>query len=264
MPAPLIITSPHNERVKLVRALQSQAKTRRNENKIVLEGVRLIEDALKGGTFPHFVLYASAALETGRTTATLIESLQSQKIDCLETDDALLLSISETQTPQGLIAVFPMPKLAVPATTNLVLILDGIADPGNLGTILRTAAAVPTDIVILGPGTVDAFNPKVLRGGMGAHFRLPIRKLDWKEIAELYGQLPIYLADAKATTVYTKVDWTHPCAVLIGGEAHGAQGMPHGLATQGIQIPMSAETESLNAAIAAAVILFEVRRVRAG
>jgi TrmH family RNA methyltransferase len=127
---------------------------------------------------------------------------------------------------------------------------------------LRTAAAAETDVVILLPGCVDPYNPKVLRGGMGAHFRLPILSLTWPHIVAQYPDLPLYVADAAGTLTYDAVDWRQPAGVIIGGEARGAQDTAYQHAAAAISIPMGNRFESLNAAMATAIILFECRRQR--
>jgi TrmH family RNA methyltransferase len=271
-----VITSLQNDRVKLIRALQSSGKSRRRENRLVLEGVRLIGDALAAGIAPDFVFFtadtadiiAGDADQVGLTnqdqpTSRLFRVLQERSVPTLEVSPEVMAHIADTQTPQGVIAVTPMPEVKPPASVDFALILDSIADPGNLGTILRTAAAAGTHVVILAPHCVDPFNPKVLRGGMGAHFRIPILRLSWSEITREYGSLPMYLADAAGDTVYYDVDWTQPSALIVGGEARGADLKARQQATTLISIPMENEAESLNAGIAAGVILFEVRRQRA-
>ncbi len=255
------ITSLHNERVKLVRALQSHGKTRREEGRVVLEGVRLIADAVAAGAQPDFVLYSPDAIE-GSPGAGLFDTLSRHHVTCLEVTPEVMAHAADTQSPQGMIAVVALPQLTAPEPLTLILILDGVADPGNLGTILRTATAAGVDLVVLAPGCVDPFNPKVLRSGMGAHFRVPIVRRSWAEITQAYGHLPMYLADASGTRSYYQVDWTHPAVMIIGGEARGADQQARALATETISIPMEKGAESLNAAIASAVILFEIRRQR--
>jgi len=173
-------------------------------------------------------------------------------------------SMTDTETPQGVIAVVPLPELPLPKSISFALICDSIADPGNLGTMLRSAVAAGVDVVILAPHCVDPFNPKVLRSGMGAHFRIPVVRKSWSEIALDFANVPIYLADAQGELVYHRVDWTKPGALIIGGEAHGADLPARELATKTVSIPMSSASESLNAAAAASVILFECRRQRGG
>lgn len=250
-----VISSSQNERVKLVRALQTQAKARRKENRIVLEGVRLVADAVEAGVKLEFVLYNSES--------DLLARLFRANVPCFEVNDAIMREISDTQTPQGIIAVVPLPRATLPELPSLVLLLDAVADPGNLGTILRTAAAAAVEVVILLPGCVDPYNPKVLRSGMGAHFRLPISTLTWEQVSAHYPDLPMYVADAEGDLAYYEVDWQQAAGVIIGGEARGAREQAYAQARATITIPMGNQFESLNAAMATAVILFECRRQRA-
>jgi TrmH family RNA methyltransferase len=259
------ITSLHNERVKLIRALQTQGKVRRKEGRIALEGARLIEDALLSGVRPEFAFYTpDADTDTpDQPAARLLLKLRERDIPCLEVTSEIMAHVSDTEVPQGIIAVVPLPALDVPANPALALILDGIADPGNMGTILRTSAAAGVDVVVLAPHCVDPFNPKVLRSGMGAHFRVPLVRKSWSEIAADYGNLALYLAEANSDLPYYRVDWARPSAVIIGGEARGVDPRARELSPTSIAIPMSKSVESLNAAMATAVILFEIRRQRA-
>ncbi|HEX3053023.1 MAG TPA: RNA methyltransferase [Aggregatilineaceae bacterium] len=254
-----LISSPQNDRFKLVRLLQSQAKARRKNQQIVLEGMRLMRDALENGSTPDFVLFqedAEAPIQE------MITALQGERIKCFPVIAELMREMADTETPQGILGVFPMPNKTIPETLKLVVVADGWRDPGNLGTLIRTAAAAGVDLVALTPGTVDPYNPKTLRGGMGAQYRVAIRSMDWSQIAERLGHLAFYLADASGEVVYTDVDWTQPCAIVIGGEAHGFSRTEHQLAHQVIQIPMEAGAESLNAAVAASILIYEARRAK--
>ena len=255
------ITSLQNDRVKQVRALQTVARVRRTENRIVLEGMRLIGDALDSAARPEYVLYTAEAM-THRAGADLLNRIQLLQIESIEVSAEVMAHMADTQTPQGWLAVFATPELTVPDAPTLLLILSGVADPGNLGTILRTAAAAAFDLVILTPGCVDAFNPKSLRSGMGAHFRIPVRRLNWTEIRQSYGHLPLRLADAAGELSYTAVDWRSAAGLIIGGEARGADEEALSFAAERVSIPMGNAAESLNAAMAAAVIMFEARRQR--
>jgi TrmH family RNA methyltransferase len=144
----------------------------------------------------------------------------------------------------------------------LILILDGLRDPGNLGTILRSAEAVDVGYVILAPGSVDLYNPKVVRGAMGAHFRLPVHALDWPAISGAVAGRDVWLADAAGRVSYDAVDWSRPSVLIVGGESAGATEEAAALSTGRVSIPMAAGAESLNAAMAASVILFEAARQR--
>ncbi len=256
------ITSPKNERVKLIRELQSQARARRELGLIVVEGVRLVEDALDCGLRPEFVLYREDEVGPQRPARGLFERLQALGTPCLSASEAVIKQASDVETPPGVLAVLPQPALPVPDAPSLVLALDGMNNPGNLGSALRAAAAAGVDVVVLPPDTVDPFNPKALRGGMGAHFRLPIQRLDWAAIAARYGGLAAYVAAASSPRPYFDVDWTLPSLLIIGGEAHGAGEAARRHAAGSVAIPMASRTESLNATVAAAVILFEARRQR--
>jgi TrmH family RNA methyltransferase len=142
----------------------------------------------------------------------------------------------------------------------MVLVLDGLRDPGNLGTILRSALAASVGLVLLAPETVDLYNPKVVRGAMGAHFRLPVLSQDWPEIASRLDGRSVWLADAEGEIAYDAIDWTVPSALIIGGEPAGAGREAAALATRKTYIPMAHGIESLNAAMAATAILFEAAR----
>jgi len=259
-----MITSPQNDRIKYIRALQSQSRIRRKEGRIALEGVRLIGDALMAGCVPEYVVYSPDAIATGKPGEALYRELLKHNVLCLDAAPEVIAHAADTQTPQGILAVLPIPEPAIPPHRSLIVILDAVADPGNLGTILRTSAAAGADVVCLAPGCVDPYNPKALRSGMGAHFRIPVVQQAWAEIAALVGDVPVYVADANGTHIYTAVDWTQPAAIIIGGEARGADASARQLASALIAIPMANQFESLNAAMAAAVLLFEVRRQRIG
>lgn len=253
------ISSPQNPRVKLVKQLQSRAKTRRQEARLVLEGARLMADALASGARPEFVFFEAQAAQGG-ATAELLAALGASAIPCLEVTPALLRDMADTETPQGMLGVFPWPDLPIPDDPALVVVADGWRDPGNLGTLLRTAAAASVDLVALTPGTVDPFNPKVVRAGMGAHFRVPVAWLAWDELAAHYPQHAVYLADAHGEVVFDAVDWTQPSLLVIGGEAHGFQAEARRIPHTTIHIPMAPGAESLNAAVAASILILAARR----
>lgn len=241
-----MIQSASNARIKRVRALRQYSKRRRAERCVVLEGQRLIRDAIQTGARPEFVLHRPDVH---------VEDMQ--EFTCLTVEPTLLDSLSDTQTPQGILAVFPWPNLPVPPALGLCLILDQVADPGNVGTMLRTAVATGVDLVVLTPGTVDPYSPKVVRAGMGAHFRVPVRRWDWERIQEL--EIPLIVADAGGEQSIYEREWQKPLAVIIGSEAHGPTAQSIRESAQLVHIPMAAG-ESLNAAVAAAVILYEIFR----
>ena len=250
-----MITSLQNERVKLVYGLQNRARTRRKERKIVLEGLRLVRDAIEQGIRPAFVMYEARTVDYD-----LLAKLQALDVPLVEISEEVLVHLSDTQQPQGILAVFPMPVPELPRGRKRALILDNVRDPGNMGTILRTAAAAGVNVVMLSPGCVDPYNPKVLRGGMGAHFRVPVIEGQWHEIEGYCEGMAVYVMTGDGTARYDQVDWRGDYAIIVGSEAHGAGSRALSLATKQVYIPMAAATESLNAAVAAAVVLFEAAR----
>lgn len=254
-----MITSPQNPKLKLIRALQGRAKTRRKEKAFLVEGVRLLEEVVKAKWPIRFVLYDRSLGSRGKDLLTTLRTLIH---DIEEVDSALLKSISDTETSQGILAVLDYSQLPIPNSPDFLLILDQIRDPGNLGTLLRTAAAAGVDAVILPPETADAFSPKVLRAGMGAHFHLPILSADWDEINDRVEGLKVYLAVMAGDVAYTEADFKSPSALVIGGEAEGASQSARDLASTSVHIPMPGEMESLNVAVAGAILLFEVVRQR--
>ena len=253
-----MITSSQNSKIKLVRALLGRAKERREANAFVVEGVRLIEEAVNSNWEFRFVLYDETLSERGKSQ---VESLKSRGVDVEMISESLMKSLSETETPQGILAVLEFKQLPLTNSLDFVLIPDQIRDPGNLGTLLRSAAATGVHAVLLPPETTDAFAPKVIRSGMGAHFRLPIHSVTWEEIKTQTKGLQIYLADMNGQSCW-ETDLRQPLALIVGGEAEGASEEARKLATQKISIPMTGNVESLNAGVAGSVLMFEVVRQR--
>jgi TrmH family RNA methyltransferase len=177
--------------------------------------------------------------------------------------DSLMKSLSETETPQGLLAVLGFKQLPITNYLDFVLIPDQIRDPGNLGTLLRSAAATGVQAVLIPPETTDAFAPKVVRSGMGAHFRLPIHSMTWEQIEQMSksANLQMYIADMHGVSCW-ETDLRQPLALIVGSEAEGASEEARKLANQQISIPMAGNVESLNAGAAGSVLMFEVMRQR--
>jgi TrmH family RNA methyltransferase len=260
-----MITSVHNPKIQSVRKLQAQAKTRREEKAFIIEGVRLAEEALAGAWDAQQVLFTETLDERGKT---LLDRFSSKGAQVEQVSESVMNAISETETPQGLLVVLAQRALPLPPKPDFLLILDGVRDPGNLGTILRSSTAAGVQLLLLAPGCVDAWSPKVLRAGMGAHFRLPIRSLSWQDIGhtlkQASGNMQIYLADSAGGISYTQAEFRTPLALIVGGEAAGAGSEAESLADGKVHIPMPGGSESLNAAVAASILLFEVVRQRTG
>src|SRR5574341_113228 len=287
-----MITSSQNPKIKLARALTGRPKERREAGAFLAEGVRLVEEALATNWPFRFVVYSDGLSERGKE---LVKKLEDKKIEVEKVESGLLQSLSETETSQSIIAILDHSLLPIPSSLNFVLILDSIRDPGNLGTLLRTADAAGVQAVLSPPETTDAFAPKVVRAGMGAHFRLPIKAMTWDEICtsisaahvdplrpsaknsgpsagtspksvtdlgrEGGGGLQVFLADMDGQSCW-ETDFRGPLALIVGGEAEGASEQARKLANSFVKIPMAGKTESLNAAVAGSVLMFEVMRQR--
>jgi TrmH family RNA methyltransferase len=254
-----MITSLSNDRVKDVRALQSRKRHRDKTGRFVVEGTRLVEEAALADIPIESVFYTEDYAEDDDGAALLDELSQIGAV-LIPVDGLVMEAMSDTHTPQGVLAVLPTPALDVPADLPYALVIDGVGDPGNLGTIMRAAASGAVPLLITAPGTVDPTNPKVVRGAMGAHFRLPIRQLSWDGVAAALGKRAIFLADVGTGANYYDVDWTQHCALIVSEEAHGPSPEAARLAHARVTIPMPGHMESLNVAMAASILIFE--RVR--
>ena len=259
-----MITSNHNPKIQQVKSLLNRPKDRHTAGQFVAEGVRLVEEAWKAGLIPDQVFYSQSVSDRGQQ---MVEDYRQKDVEIEEVLPSLIDSLAPTENSQGLLAVFPLQSLPLPAHLDFTLILDNLRDPGNLGAILRTSAAAGVNAVFLTPGTTDPYAPKVLRAGMGAHFRLPVLSLPWDEIIQIHKQpktpLHLFLADVDAAAVNCwKADLRQPLALVIGGEAEGATESGRRAADELIAIPMPGSAESLNAAIAASILIFEVTRQR--
>lgn len=254
-----MITSSQNPKLKLVRSLMGRARERREANAFVVEGVRLIEEAVTAGWKFQFALYSDGLSDRGQD---LLKVLIAHRIDVEEVAGDLLQKLSDTETPQGILAVLEFSNLKLPETLDFVLIPDQIRDPGNLGTLIRTAVATGVQAILLPPDTTDPFSPKAVRSGMGAHFRLPIHELTWEEIKTHTAGLNVFLADMNGAPCW-EADLRTPLALIVGSEAEGASEAGRNLATQKLSLPMAGKVESLNAGVAGSVLMFEVVRQRA-
>ena len=267
------ITSPSNARLKLLRKLHGR-RQREKLGRVVLEGHRLILDALDAGLQPEFIVLHDRALAHAlgqQLGAAIISRVEPERV--LRVPEPLVASLSDTETPQGVLAVLPRPKEALPAAPSLVLVCDGVADPGNLGTLLRSAVGAGVGAVLLMPGCSDPWSPKALRAGMGAQCRVPTAQLaSWADTAaqlRAWG-LVSYAADAGGAVAHDDVDWSAPSALVVGSEAHGLSAavredshvalcrIPLG----GVDQRSENGLESLNAAVSGSVILFEAQRQR--
>jgi RNA methyltransferase, TrmH family len=255
---PEVVRSAANPIVKLVRSLGRRAG-RRQERAFVVEGVRAVGDAIAAGAAPTHLLLR----EGGPAPGDLPFSLARQTAFRILAP-ALFDELSDTVHPQGVLAVFPLPERPIPRPrAPLYLIVAGLRDPGNLGTLLRAAAGAGATAALLSRGTVDPFNPKVVRAAMGAHFRLPIHDLDAAAI-ELVRETAALRAVARVEggPPHDALDWRQPAALIVASETGAEDDVAADLANVAVSIPMAPGVESLNAGVACAVVLFEAARQR--
>ncbi len=269
------VTSLDNPTVKYIRAL-GKRRERQKERAFVVEGVRLLGEALNAGATPRMVLIARELLGEGEAQDRLLIRLTELRegvgrhMRLLEVTPQVLRGVSETETPQGIVATFAFPERQEPAAgTPLIAVADGVRDPGNLGTMLRTALGAGATAFYTTPATVDLYNPKVVRAAMGAHFRLALRSnVGWEALdAALDGCDAVWGAEADGETVYSAADWSAPAALIVGNEDRGLSPEGRARCTGTLAIPLGGGLESLNVAIASAIVLFEAarqRRERAG
>jgi RNA methyltransferase, TrmH family len=272
-----VISSTANPRVQGMRALHTP-KGRAEAGLFLVEGPHLLDAALEAGVLPVLTLFAPEVLERtaeGRRLLGRLAEARSEGAELIEATPAVIERAADTQAPQGIVASIAATAVA-PATVRarrrgcarpLVLILDGLSDPGNVGTLLRSALAADVDEVWLAPGSADPLGPKVVRAGSGAHFHLPVHSgQTWDEIAARLEGAPavrqVLLAEASGSVAYDALDLTLRTALIVGNEAHGPSRAAARLATVRVSIPMWNGVESLNAAIAASVICFEAGRQR--
>lgn len=255
-----MITSAKNPKLQKIRRLILNKKDRTQRGEYVLEGVRILEEAVKAGVKPMSVLFSDDLSDRGKQ---LLNRWSDQKVPMEKVLADILKSVAGTEHTQGIIAEFSIPQLKLPLKWNLLLVLDQLRDPGNVGTLLRTAWAFRADGVILTNQSADLYNPKTLRAAMGAHFHIPTLTLDWNEIASLAersGQL--VLTDAEAQSACWNIDFHKPTVLAIGGEADGLQKAAYQFPHIKCLIPMDKNTESLNAASAGSILMYEIARQR--
>jgi TrmH family RNA methyltransferase len=261
-----MITTKQNPKIQRVRKLMEKAGERRAAGLYVIEGVRLVEDAAVRRIPVETVFFDDNLSPRGME---VVDALAASGAEAVEVSQIVLASLSDTETPQGLMAVVHIPHPSLPEDPNFLLVLDTIRDPGNLGTILRTAAAAGVQAALLSPACADAYSPKVVRAGMGAHFCFPIlRASNWPELRQMLVNpvtgvaLPVVASGAFSGVNLWDADFRQPLAIMVSNEAMGTSLEATGLASTSVSIPMPGNFESLNAAIAAGIMLFEVIRQR--
>ncbi|MDE2989477.1 MAG: RNA methyltransferase [Chloroflexota bacterium] len=257
-PAPLI-RSARNPAVAHVRSLQ-RGSARRRASHTVVEGPKLVAEALRAGV----VVSVLCVDNPSPAAAAVADEAAAQGHSVRHCTDRVFNAVADTETPQGVLAVIATPDPPPLPDSALLLVLDAVQDPGNVGAMVRSAAAAGVTGVICTPGTADAHSPKAMRAGAGGQFRVPIRKLSESEDLEAFAAgVDLYAASADADLAYHDVDWTGPSGLIVGAESAGVSPAWRSASRAAVRVPMQREVESLNAAAAAAVILFEAARQRA-
>ncbi len=255
-----MITSSSNSQMKYIIQLNKKAKTRYEQRVFVVEGIKMWQETPKGQIQK---IYVSESFTKDTRRNELLKGCSYEVVS-----DRVFQGVCDTKTPQGILCLVKMPEYDLHSLlvqkANL-LILEDIQDPGNLGTMLRTAEGAGITGVIMSRTTVDIFHPKVIRATMGSLFRVPFYIAE--DLAQTIHVIKeqgvfLYAAHLKGSISYDKPDYTSSCGFLIGNEGNGLSAEIASLADTYIRIPMEGKVESLNAAVAAALLMYEVNRQR--
>lgn len=254
------IQSRDNLFFKELVKLSGSARQRGKTDQTLLDGAHLLAAYLDSGEPPQHILLNAAALRDAEISALLERAVD---VPITQLDDRLFAGLSELKTPSGILALIDISQpVGMVADSRFALLLEDIQDPGNLGSMLRSAAAAGCDAVFLSEGCADAWSPKVLRAAMGGHFVLDIHdRQNLQAIAKAFPGI-LLAASLQAKRSLYDCDLRGKLAFLVGNEGAGLSDNLLGLATQQISIPMPGKAESLNAAAATAVCLFEAVRQR--
>jgi len=258
-----MISSTKNEQVKAVVELKKKAKARDEAGLFVVEGVRMVSELPADRTKR---LYVSESFLKNPDSLKLLERFS----DYEEVSDQVFSHMSDTQTPQGVLALvrqyeYGLSDILSGETAAHVMVLESLQDPGNLGTIVRAGEGAGITGVIMSRDTVDIYNPKVIRSTMGSVFRVPFFYTD--DIFETVGLLKergvrLFAAHLEGRNNYEEEDYTGNTGFLIGNEGNGLTDALSAMADTWVKIPMAGKVESLNAAVAASVLMFETARQR--
>jgi TrmH family RNA methyltransferase len=261
--SPYILSGPNNLKL-LTLARDLKRRTSREKNRLfVAEGVRSVEELLRSPLTIHGVLTAPQLREAPRGAA-LLEQLAARGAAVQEVDVHEFASAAETESPQGVIAVAEIPGRSLrdldAAGKGVIVILDGVQDPGNVGTILRTAAALGAQGTVALPGTVDLWNAKVVRSAMGAHFKHPTFSSTWDELDSFRAlhPTPLVAADMNGEP-YRGRDGYERAMLVVGNEGAGISAAARARADRILSIPIASGVESLNVAVATGILLFLLR-----
>lgn len=265
MAEPPAITSIKNPLVKRIRSLVSDRDQREQERKLVVEGIRMIEEVLAAGVPIDVLLYDPDVSAHPRAAAALAASRR-RDVRLVQASSHVVAACSQVETPQGLVAVVAKPAVALAQVAGrpdqLTVVADRIQDPGNLGTMIRIADAAGATGVIVTRGSVDPTNPKAVRATMGSLFHLPVVEAAAEDaIATLRAhRVRILIADQHGAIEYTAASYRRPVALVLGNEGEGVDAPWREVAEAAVRIPLYGRAESLNVAVAAGLLLYEANR----
>jgi TrmH family RNA methyltransferase len=257
-----VISSVGNGRIKNLVQLQKKSKAREEQGVFVVEGWKMFDEAVKLGILIRAYVSDSFYHTKMRDNAKYFDDIDYEIVS-----DSIFKEVSETKTPQGILGTVKQPKYClehiIGADDAFLLLLEDIRDPGNLGTMIRTGEGAGISGIILNSSCVDVYNPKVIRSTMGSIYRVPFYQAEdfgscLKKIKEK--EIVIYAAHLMGKTYDTEGLFRGKCAFLIGNESNGLTERSASMADVRIKIPMAGKVESLNAAVAAAILMYEAAR----
>ncbi|UOF92693.1 RNA methyltransferase [Fodinisporobacter ferrooxydans] len=257
------IYSLKNPRIREWAALK-QKKYRDQTGQYLIEGVRLVEEALQSDCDLEYILYNNDRMN--ERLHDLVAEIETRGLNLVECTEQVLAQVADTKTPQGIVAIAKKSQTSIDFAAadraKPVILVDGMQDPGNLGTIIRTADAVDACAVIVSENTVDPYHPKVVRATMGSLFHLPVRELPVTQAIEQMKERGFQMIGSSSHNGedYFRADLTGPLALIVGSEAHGISSELDAYVDSWVCLPMLGKAESLNAAIAASVMMYEVVR----
>ena len=267
-----MITSTNNNQIKNIIALNKKARERRAQRLFVVEGIRGVAEV--PGALLHDIYYIEGFGDSAEGQKFLSEiQAKAPQITCEEVAKSVFNSMSDTVTPQGVLALVKMQDFTLEDVLGSsageaahIVILESLQDPGNMGTIVRTAEGAGATGIIMNSTTVDIYSPKVVRSTMGSIFRVPHLVVSdlgetIKTLEDKYG-VSVYAAHLKGEKFYTELDFKGPTAFMIGNEGNGLTDEMADLATSYLKIPMEGQLESLNASVAASLLMYETHRQR--
>ena len=253
-----IINSPKNEKIKELVKLQT-AKGRKKAGMYLLEGEHLVEEAIKEKAPIELIVVTSNRLEDYRNL------LAQTDVQVLVVSQDVFQKLSMTETTQGILAVVEIVKQEALPQNGRIIVLDAVQDPGNLGTIVRTADAAGFDAVILGTGTVDLYNDKVLRSMQGSHFHIPVFQTNLQEYLPFLKSKGVQVAVTalhRDSKDYSVLQGVRDVAIVVGNEGQGVSDDMIDLADVVVTIPMFGKAESLNVAIASALLMYKTKETK--